>query len=65
MVNNVVGLAKATKAFEIPTILKDRGGLIIKGLQRVFPQQEPIDRTSINSWEDDGGRPISQEGDGP
>jgi len=56
VVNNVVGLAKAAKAFGIPTILttilKDRGGLIIKGLQDVFPDQEPIDRTSINSWED-------------
>lgn len=54
--NNVVGLAKAAMAFGIPTILttilQDCGGLIIKGLQEVFPDQEPIDRTSINSWQD-------------
>lgn len=57
VVNNVVGLAKAAKAFGIPTIfttvLKDRGGLMIPALQAVFPDQEPIDRTFINAWEDE------------
>jgi nicotinamidase-related amidase len=56
IVNNVVALAKAAKAFGVPTILttvvEDRGGKIIKALQDVFPDQKPIDRTFINTWED-------------
>jgi nicotinamidase-related amidase len=56
IVNNVIGLAKAAKIFNVPTILttvvEDRGGRLIQGLQDVFPEQKPIDRTCINSWED-------------
>ena len=56
IVNNVVGLAKTAKAFGVPTILttvvEERGGYIIKGLQDVFPEQKPINRTFINTWED-------------
>jgi nicotinamidase-related amidase len=56
IVNNVVGLAKAAKVFGVPTILttviEERGGYIIKQLQDVFPEQKPIDRTFINTWED-------------
>jgi nicotinamidase-related amidase len=56
VVNNVIGLAKTAKAFSVPTILttvlEDRGGRLIKGLQDVFPEQKPIDRTFINTWED-------------
>ncbi len=56
IVNNVVGLAKIAKVFDVPTILTTvlaaRGGNLIKGLQEVFPEQKPIDRTFINTWED-------------
>lgn len=56
IVNNVIGLAKGAKAFGVPTILttvlEERGGLLIKGLQEVFPEQKPINRTLINTWED-------------
>lgn len=56
IINNVVGLAKAAKVFEVPTILttviEERGGYLIKALQDVFPEQTPIDRTFINTWED-------------
>lgn len=56
IINNVVGLAKAAKAFGVPTILttvvEERGGYLIKPLQDVFPEQKPIDRTFINTWED-------------
>jgi nicotinamidase-related amidase len=56
IVNNVIGLAKTAKVFDVPTllttVLEDRGGLLIKGLQDVFPEQKPIDRTFINAWED-------------
>jgi nicotinamidase-related amidase len=55
--NNVVGLAQAAKAFGVPTILTTvlaaRGGNLIQGLQSVYPEQKPIDRTFINSWQDD------------
>ena len=33
-------------------MVEDRGGKLIKGLQEVFPDQKPIDRTWINTWED-------------
>ncbi len=56
IVNNVVGLAKAAKAFKVPTILttvtEERGGHLIKGIQDVFPEQKPINRTTLNTWED-------------
>ncbi|ARF74333.1 hydrolase [Kitasatospora albolonga] len=56
VVNNVVGLAKAAKAFGVPTVLttvlEERGGFLIQGLQDVFPEQKPIDRTFINTWQD-------------
>ena len=56
VINNVVGLAKAAKAFDVPTILttviEERGGYLIKALQDVFPEQKPIDRTWINTWQD-------------
>jgi nicotinamidase-related amidase len=56
VINNVTGLAKTAKAFGIPTILttvnEDRGGAIFKQVQAIFPDQKPINRTFINSWED-------------
>ena len=56
IVNNVIGLAKTAKVFNIPTILttviEERGGYLIKGLQDVFPEQKPINRTFINTWQD-------------
>jgi nicotinamidase-related amidase len=57
LINNTVLLAKAAKAFKVPTLLttvvKDRGGNLLKQLQDVFPEQVPIDRTQINTWEDE------------
>lgn len=56
IVNNVVGLAKGAKVFNVPTILttviEERGGYIIKQLQDVYPDQKPINRTWINTWQD-------------
>jgi len=56
ILNNTIGLAKAAKAFKVPTILttvvKDRGGSLPQALQAVFPDQVPIDRTTLNTWED-------------
>jgi nicotinamidase-related amidase len=56
IINNVVGLTRAAKAFDVPTlfttVVQDRGGYLIKQLQDIFPEQKPIDRTFINTWED-------------
>ena len=56
VVNNSAGLSKAAKAFSVPTILTsvlaDRGGLLFPQITEVFPGQEVIDRTLINTWED-------------
>lgn len=56
VINNVVGLAKAAKVFEVPTlfttVVEERGGYLLDQLQAVFPEQKPIDRTFINTWED-------------
>src|SRR6202007_1381795 len=56
VINNVTALAKTAKAYGVPTILTTinakRGGDICKQVQAVFPDQKPIDRSFINSWED-------------
>jgi len=56
VINNTVALAKTAKVFKVPTLLttiiEERGGLIIKQIQDVFPDQKPLNRTNLNSWED-------------
>ncbi len=56
VVNNATALAKAAKAFNVPTILTsviaERGGFIFPQITDVFPGQTVIDRTFINTWED-------------
>ncbi|BBK31241.1 nicotinamidase-related amidase [Stella humosa] len=56
VVNNATALAKSAKAFGVPTILTTvmaaRGGLLFPQIMDVFPGQEVIDRTLINTWED-------------
>jgi nicotinamidase-related amidase len=55
--NNVIGLAKAAKIFKVPVILttvetKGFSGYMWPQLLEIFPDQQPIERTSMNSWED-------------
>src|SRR5712671_6473032 len=56
VINNVTALAKTAKAYGIPTVLttvnEERGGVIFKQVQAVFPDQKTINRTFINCWED-------------
>jgi nicotinamidase-related amidase len=56
VINNVTALAKTARVFKVPTILttvtEERGGLIFKTVQDVFPDQRTISRTTINAWED-------------
>jgi len=46
IVNNVIGFGQDRQVFRVPTILttvlEERGGYLIKGLQDVFPEQKPI-----------------------
>ena len=54
--NNVVALAKSAKAFGVPTVLtavasKTFSGPIWPEVQAVFPDQVPVERTSMNSWD--------------
>ncbi len=55
--NNVIGLAKAAKIFKTPVILttvetKGFSGYMWPQLLELFPGKQPIERTSMNSWED-------------
>lgn len=56
IINAVAGLSKTAKVFNVPTILttvvEERGGYLIKQIQEVFPEQQPINRTFINTWQD-------------
>src|ERR1700732_921259 len=55
-INKVTALAKPAKDYGGPPILTTisagRGGAIFKQIQAVFPDQKPIARTFINSWQD-------------
>uniref|UniRef100_I2Q3N0 Nicotinamidase-like amidase n=1 Tax=Desulfovibrio sp. U5L TaxID=596152 RepID=I2Q3N0_9BACT len=56
LMNNVLLLAKAASIFEVPTILttvetKSFSGNMWPQLLDIFPGREPIERTSMNSWE--------------
>jgi len=55
--NNVVGLAKAAKVFDIPTTIttvetQSFSGNTYPELLDVFPGQQILERTSMNSWDD-------------
>ncbi|MEM9783316.1 MAG: hydrolase [Pseudomonadota bacterium] len=55
--NNVVGLAKAAKLYEIPTIVTtvetgSFSGHTYPELLGVFPEHPILERTSMNSWDD-------------
>jgi nicotinamidase-related amidase len=57
VLNNAVVLAKAARLFEVPVILttlnaKTFSGDLAPEIQDIFPEQTPIDRTTMNSWED-------------
>lgn len=61
LINNTVGLAKAAKVFNVPVILtsvetKSFSGYIVPQITEQFPDKAPIERTSMNSWEDSGFR---------
>ncbi|MDQ0322234.1 nicotinamidase-related amidase [Pararhizobium capsulatum DSM 1112] len=59
--NNVVGLAKAARLFRIPTTITTVETLSFSGhtypeLLQVFPDNKILERTSMNSWDDQNVR---------
>jgi len=59
--NNVVGLAKAAKAFNIPTTITTVETTSFSGhtypeLLAVFPEHKILERSSMNSWDDQNVR---------
>ena len=55
--NNVVGLAKAAKVFNVPTTIttvetQSFSGYTYPELLDVFPKAKLLERTSMNSWDD-------------
>jgi nicotinamidase-related amidase len=58
LINNVVGFAKSAKIFDVPLILstvetKSFSGNLWPQLQAIYPDQKPIERSSMNSWDDE------------
>jgi nicotinamidase-related amidase len=59
LVDNIVSVARTAKLFGLPIVLSTvnvksgRNQLTIPQLADVLPDLEAIDRTTINSWEDD------------
>lgn len=61
--NNTVALAKAAKVFNIPTIIttvetESFSGNTYPELLDVFPVQDILERTSMNSWDDQKVRDV-------
>src|SRR5438552_1223542 len=57
IINNNVALSKAAKVFDVPVVLstvetKSFSGNMWPQIQAIFPKQEPIERSSMNSWDD-------------
>ncbi|MDR0992126.1 MAG: hydrolase [Ruminococcus sp.] len=57
VLNAVTALAKTAKVFSIPIVLstveaKQFSGPLVKKVQSVYPDITPIDRTSLDAWED-------------
>ncbi|MFF9651823.1 hydrolase [Streptomyces sp. NPDC014622] len=57
IINATVGLAKSAKVFGVPVVLttvasKSFSGPLLPQLAEVYPDTEPIDRTTMNCWED-------------
>jgi nicotinamidase-related amidase len=58
IINNNVALSKAARVFDVPVVLstvetKGFSGNIWPQIQAIFPDQTPIERTSMNSWDDE------------
>ena len=57
IINNTVALAKAARVFDLPVVLstvesKSFSGNIWPQITAVFPNQIPVERTSMDAWDD-------------
>jgi len=57
IINNTVALGKAARVFDVPVVLttvetKSFSGNMWPQIRAVFPGREPIERSSMNSWDD-------------
>jgi nicotinamidase-related amidase len=57
IINNNLVLSKAARTFEVPVVLstvetKSFSGNMWPQIQAIFPRQQPIERTSMNFWDD-------------
>ncbi|MBL0937749.1 MAG: hydrolase [Gemmatimonadaceae bacterium] len=57
LINNTLLLAKAARVFNVPVVLstvesRAFSGLMSPQLQSIFPEQDPIERTTMNAWDD-------------
>ncbi|WP_055589583.1 hydrolase [Peterkaempfera griseoplana] len=57
IINATVGLGKAAKVFDVPVVLttvaaRSFSGPLLTPLAELFPSVRPIDRTTMNCWED-------------
>jgi nicotinamidase-related amidase len=57
IINNNVALSKAAKVFDVPVVLstvetKSFSGNMWPQIQAIFANQTPIERSSMNSWDD-------------
>jgi nicotinamidase-related amidase len=58
IINLNVAIAKAARVFDVPVILttvetKSFSGHLWPQVQAMFPKQEPIERSTMNSWDDE------------
>ncbi len=58
IINNTVGLAKAARVFSVPMVLstvetKSFSGNLWPQLKTIYPEQAPIERTSMNARDDE------------
>lgn len=57
IINTTVALAKTTRIFDVPVVLstvetKSFSGNMWPQLKAIFPDQKPIERSSMNAWDD-------------
>ena len=57
IINNNVALSKAARVFDVPVVLstvetQSFSGHMWPQIQAIFPHQVPIERSSMNAWDD-------------
>ncbi|MDQ3692337.1 MAG: isochorismatase family protein [Chloroflexota bacterium] len=57
LINNVAAITEAAAVFNVPTVLSTVGATfnrdpLLAEIQAVYPDQQPIDRSGLNAWED-------------